>query len=112
MLYPNLETAQRCATYIRQQKPGNIDLIILQVEILKDRGSVSEVDYKVICEWLNIYAVAFPKSMYNVAKQFWQYFGEGISSREAQLCQKLFDAGEYIVTPYSKSSSESLHYCE
>jgi cystathionine gamma-synthase len=107
MLYPNLETAQRCATYIRQQEPGNFDLIILQVEIHKNRGSVSEVDYEVVSEWFNIYAVAFPKSTYSVAKQFWQCFGEGISSREAQLCQKLFDAGEYMVTQYSKSSGES-----
>lgn len=38
-------------------------------------------------------AVIFPQEHRNVAKAFWQHTGEGISSRRAEFCHKVFDEG-------------------
>ncbi|KAI9091767.1 pyridoxal phosphate-dependent transferase [Phlyctochytrium arcticum] len=42
----------------------------------------------------NLYVLLFPTEASNVAKQFWQHSGEGISSRFAEHCLKILEAND------------------
>ncbi|KAK3073276.1 Cystathionine gamma-synthase [Teratosphaeriaceae sp. CCFEE 6253] len=41
-------------------------------------------------------ALIYPKQLWPTAKSFWQHTGEGVSSRQAEFCQKAFDGGSMV----------------
>ncbi|KIW00900.1 hypothetical protein, variant 4 [Verruconis gallopava] len=87
MLFPSATTARRCVTFFRQHALDVPErhLRILNFE-LKEPDQMKYASPKVS-------AVLFPGEHWSVAKQYWQHTGDGVSSRRAQYCHELLNAG-------------------
>jgi cystathionine gamma-synthase len=88
MLFPSIKTARGCVSFI-QSRDSSICAEQLQVVdlVLDKHRADSDVLRKVSP---SISAVMFPRSLFPIAKQYWQHSGDGISSRRAEYCHGLF----------------------
>ncbi|KAL8719870.1 MAG: hypothetical protein Q9225_003195, partial [Loekoesia sp. 1 TL-2023] len=93
-LLPSHNVALRCVSFFQDQCqsfiPGLVPRIIDLIpaanagrETIRDQADVEPM----------VSAVIYPKKYSSVAKSFWQHSGEGISSRQAELCHRAFIDG-------------------
>ncbi|KAK5715694.1 Cystathionine gamma-synthase [Elasticomyces elasticus] len=94
MLFPTRSCAVRCKDFFLRQQP-TIDLSSLHIldYVPHPEKGPSAQSKKVLPR---VTALVYPKELWPVAKSFWQHTGEGISSRQADFCQKAFDDGSMV----------------
>lgn len=100
MIFPSYKVAKGCREFIKQKTTLNsCPMRILQLSTIPPR-TPDEESYRIEA---NIAAVFFPGSEFNVAKQFWQHSGQGISSRMGEYCfEELKLADEAIAREMEK----------
>jgi len=89
MLISSHLAAKRCADFIRSSAPGH-DLHNLRVLDFVRSSTSLEVN---VARALQFSAVLYPTELHPYAKAFWQHSGEGVSSRRAEYCRKLYEEG-------------------
>ncbi|KAK3618777.1 Cystathionine gamma-synthase [Elasticomyces elasticus] len=96
MLFPTHSCAVRCKDFFHRQRPtaDHSNLHILDFVPHPEKGPSAQS--KRVLPRLT--ALVYPKELWPVAKSFWQHTGEGISSRQADFCQKAFDDGSMVET--------------
>lgn len=106
LLFPSLRVAQDCLQFVTSQNPlcGARSHVISILP--NDRGT--EVDARLgysVPTW----AVCYDPAYQGIARAFWQHTGEGISSRRAETCLQMLEAGYYtaIPSPLSRGSAGS-----
>jgi len=93
LLVPSSRVADICARFILnhpQSKLHDNQMCILEL-VSQDWPNESSTQTELVSP--TIYACLFPQDHYPIAKQFWQHTGCGVSSRRAEYCKTLFDAG-------------------
>ena len=94
MLFPSSKCAQRCLDFIRSNALTASADEAKQMQVLDlGLGSNQPVSESLKTVSVSISAVIFPKSLFPVAKKYWQHSGDGISSRRAEFCHSLFQEG-------------------
>ena len=88
MLFPSSRTARRCLSFMSSREP---DLCASQVEVIDLVLDCSRASAEKFAKlYPSVSAVLFPKELFQIAKQYWQHTGDGISSRRAEFCHGLF----------------------
>jgi len=101
-LFPTANIAQRCVDFIRNKAPAGSALD--QVSVLRlVLDPAKEFTEAVESVKPSIAAAIFPKELFPVAKQYWQHSGDGVSSRRAEFCHRLFRDG--LLVPDNRSPS-------
>ena len=95
----------RCVQFLQKQALSSKESKeIRTISLYTCQGSYSTV---IKCERQSpspiVVAVVFPRNHFETAKTFWQHTGEGISSRRAEICYKLFKDGLLVTSPPSTS---------
>ncbi|KAL5116782.1 Cystathionine gamma-synthase [Pleosporales sp. CAS-2024a] len=85
MLFPTNITASRGRDFLLRNVP-DIQVRIVDLIPAAERERSEELD--IISP--RISAILYPAEHFSVAKQYWQHAGEGVSSRRAEYCFKLF----------------------
>ncbi|KAI9785861.1 MAG: hypothetical protein M1816_008188 [Peltula sp. TS41687] len=101
LLFPSRSVACRCVGFLRTQDSSLQTDEVRIVELVSNPKPGTDIAATNPTPGLS--AVIFPKSAFKVAKAFWQHTGEGISSRRADYCRRLFEEGVLggIVEPSS-----------
>lgn len=91
MLFPTHATASRCQDFILRYATDldKSKVHVLDLEPATEKANTD--DFALISP--RISAVLFPQDRFNIAKQFWQHSGDGVSSRRAEYCLHLFEKG-------------------
>lgn len=92
--------ALRCAEFIGSHAPAHELHNLRVLDFI--RGSAN-LDTS-IARALQFSAVIYPVNVHPHAKTFWQHAGEGVSSRRAEYCRKMYEEGILI----DQSSSEEF----
>lgn len=90
MLFPSIRSANRCIKFLELQSKKSLENQARAVMLLP---AVDERAHPRIVRTLRLAVLFFPSSLVKLAKTFWQHTGEGISSRQAHYCRKLFEEG-------------------
>ncbi|PYI07861.1 PLP-dependent transferase [Aspergillus sclerotiicarbonarius CBS 121057] len=94
MLFPSRKAAQRCLSFIKAKAESSIAGDVNIIDLFLDKSKeASEIIVKVSP---SISAVIFHRELFPIAKQYWQHSGDGISSRQAELCHSLFSDGKLV----------------
>ncbi|RAK96159.1 cystathionine gamma-synthase [Aspergillus ibericus CBS 121593] len=94
MLFPSRKSAQRCHGFINAKAGSSVSGDVKIIDLfLKKSKEVSEIIAKISP---SISAVIFHEDLFPIAKQYWQHSGDGISSRQAELCHSLFSDGKLV----------------
>lgn len=101
LLFPSRCVACRCVDFLRTQDSSLQADEVRIVDLISNPRPLTEVAATKPTPGLS--AVIFPKSAFKVAKAFWQHTGEGISSRRADYCRRLYEDG--VLTGRSESNS-------
>jgi cystathionine gamma-synthase len=95
MLFPSSKTARRCVNFILSKSPAQSADLIQVIDLVWDRLSATSATFAKT--FANnppaISAVLFPSELFPIAKQYWQHSGDGISSRQAEFCHRMFRDG-------------------
>jgi len=91
MLFPTRSCAIRCRDFIVHQNPTMNDSAIRILEFVAHPDKFSLADSKRVRP--RVTAVVYPQELWPTAKVFWQHTGEGVSSRQAEFCQRALDDG-------------------
>jgi cystathionine gamma-synthase len=85
LLFPSFLVAQRFELYLLRTCP----------QLARDSLGVVELDSSFNSSLVSarVWACFFPSHVAQIAKQFWQHTGDGVSSRRAEYCYSLFKAG-------------------
>jgi cystathionine gamma-synthase len=91
MLFPSYTAASRAREFIRREAPllNPQSVRIVDLEVVP--GEESKIGDGEIGPKISF--VLFPKANFATAKAFWQHTGEGVSSRRAEFCHRLYDNG-------------------
>ena len=99
-LFPSNSVATRCVKFFISQIPSLI--VGKTVRVVDFSPCLTALAGKEIDREAKIRpvvsAVIFPQIYHKVAKTFWQHTGDGISSRRADFCHKVFDEGFLYAT--------------
>lgn len=110
IVLPSSAVAARCARFLIRQVP--ILVIGRDVRIVDLCPIMSSLGGEVADSVTRLRAVAsaviFPQNHRTVAKAFWQHTGEGISSRRAEFCHKVFDEGLLSAVVYEGLEAPAL----
>lgn len=110
IVLPSSAVAARCAKFLISQVPTLV--IGRDVRIVELCPIMSSLDGEVADSVTRLRAVAsaviFPQNHKTVAKAFWQHTGEGISSRRAEFCHKVFDEGLLSAVVYESLEAPAL----
>jgi cystathionine gamma-synthase len=88
MLFPTHAIASRCRDWFSRQAP---DAQVRIVDLVPAAEQARSEEFAAISP--KISAILFPKTLFSIAKQFWQHTGDGVSSRRAEYCHSLFKEG-------------------
>jgi cystathionine gamma-synthase len=94
--FPTAKSAERCFQYLQREWPSEHLRIVsfaLAGKSLFNGWSLQDR------KWAHFYAVVYPQQLSDGALAFWRQSGDGISSRQAELCLQTID--------FSKSESFS-----
>jgi cystathionine gamma-synthase len=106
MLFPTHATASRCRDFFTRLAPDTqVRIVDLVPSEEKDRSE------ELVMISPRISAFLFPSIHFSIAKQFWQHSGDGVSSRRAEYCARLFKEG-LLVEPSTLSASPSRRMCK
>jgi cystathionine gamma-synthase len=101
LLFPSHGPASRCEDFFATQEPKlspNVRVVDLVPLSEKDRSE----EYALISPKISV--VFFPASHFNIAKNFWQHSGDGVSSRRAEFCLSQFEKGALIDVKTAKET--------
>jgi cystathionine gamma-synthase len=93
LLFPSHVSAARCKDFFATQVP-ELNQQVRIVDLVPLLGGSRTEELALISP--KISAVLFPKSVFKIAKAFWQHSGDGISSRRAEYCLSLFEKGVLV----------------
>lgn len=95
VLFPSSRYAILCLRFLHEQAPSETDLGNVHAFMLRSDGTITDLhlaqdtepdpndDPNLPTQRKPISAILYPKSLYPLAKAFWQHTGFGISSRQA-----------------------------
>lgn len=84
--------ATRCVDFIRARATAH-DLHNLRVlDFVRSSSSIESS----VAKALQFSAVVYPENIHPYAKTYWQHSGEGVSSRRAEYCRKMFEEGVLV----------------
>ena len=78
--------------------------LVFQGETTSDNNALSSI--------AKISAVMYPKEYSSIAKTFWQHTGDGVSSRRAEFCHRVFGDGHLTQRNSSNCPIESQRLCK
>jgi len=107
MLFPSHAVAARCVAFIHHQAPQLDSQRVRVIDLVPNPRLRKTGDSRRVSPAVS--AVVLPQENFPVAKAFWQHSGEGISSRRADYCHKLFSEGSLID---KDSASEEGRTCK
>ncbi|RPA75376.1 PLP-dependent transferase [Ascobolus immersus RN42] len=97
LIFLNKEAAEECRKYILIQQPSEekqLDIYIVELvpklDPPEDQAAETVADCMTLASRLHCAATIFPTKVAQLAKQFWQHAGMGISTRQATLLTLLF----------------------
>ncbi|KAL4792078.1 cystathionine gamma-synthase [Aspergillus venezuelensis] len=103
MLFPTNKAAQRCCDFMRAKADHDFTAEVRIIDLVLDKSlESSEIIAKISP---SVSAVIFHGDLFPEAKQYRQHSGDGISSRQAELCHTLFSESKRVD---SKSSPSKL----
>lgn len=91
LLFPSRSVACRCVDFLRTQEPSLQADEVRIVDLIFNPRPGRDIPATDTTPGLS--AVMFPKTVFKTAKEFWQHTGEGISSRRADYCRRLYEDG-------------------
>ena len=100
LLFPSHRLARECMMFIQQQDQSTRSnrTWVLDLDLPTGDDQAPSPGSA-----LRVSATLFPQAQFKLAKTFWQHTGEGISSRRADYCYRLFQ--EQLSKEESKGSS-------
>jgi cystathionine gamma-synthase len=104
MLFPTHATASRCQDFFRRMAP---DAPVRIIDLVPAAAEERSEELAVISP--KVSAVMYPQEHFDIAKQFWQHSGDGVSSRRAEYCHHLFQKGLLVE---STSLNQSPRFCK
>jgi cystathionine gamma-synthase len=104
MLFPTHATALRCQDFFRRMAP---DAPVRIVDLVP--AAAEERSEKLALISPKVSAVMYPQEHFDIAKQFWQHSGDGVSSRRAEYCHHLFQKGLLVE---STSINQLPRFCK
>lgn len=105
MLFPSHRAATHCQDFILGRDSA------IDIHSLRVLDFVPAPDHKDdgLAKAIRFSALFYPLDVHKHAKTFWQHTGEGVSSRRAEYCKKMFDEGVLV----EKGSVDGLErYCK
>lgn len=91
MIFPTERAATRCRDTLQDSsKPVDIVRFFLPTEIAESSNG----------QWIGFNAMLYPAELFEGAMAYWRNSGDGISSRQAEICLECFD--------YLRSSSANV----
>ncbi|KAK0249341.1 hypothetical protein B0A54_03754 [Friedmanniomyces endolithicus] len=94
MLFPTHSCGARCVEFFRRQQPEADRSNVRILDFVPHPEKAPPTQAKRVLP--RVTAVVYPEELWPTAKVFWQHTGEGISSRQADFCQKAFDEGSMV----------------
>jgi cystathionine gamma-synthase len=101
MLFPSLRTARRCADFVCARDLATRASQLRIITLVLDTQRINTEALKKAHP--SISALLLPKDAFNIAKEYWQHSGDGISSRRAEFCHGLFQEGLLVEDVVSSS---------
>lgn len=102
MLFPTSAAARRCLDFVRQRVEADVASRLDTVDLVLDAKDLASAPLSPA-----ISAVILPQQAFTVAKQYWQHTGDGISSRRAEFCHRLFRDQMLILASRSQPDHEA-----
>ncbi|ERT02760.1 hypothetical protein HMPREF1624_01062 [Sporothrix schenckii ATCC 58251] len=92
ILFPSRAAAARCKAFIEKHatEPSSLDGLHV-VHLALDSSKPESASFQTLAPTIS--AVTMQPSAFPFAKQYWQHSGDGVSSRRAEYCHKLFSEG-------------------
>ncbi|KAK5105824.1 hypothetical protein LTR62_002127 [Meristemomyces frigidus] len=94
MLFPTKSCGQGCIDFLIHQNPNADGSHIRLLEFVPHPEKLPAASLKRVLP--RAVTVVYPKGLWPTAKVFWQHTGEGLSSRQAEFCQKALDDGSMV----------------
>ena len=91
MLFPSNRAARRCLSFMNSREPALGTAQVEVIDLVLDYSRAPSETLKKL--FPSISAVLFTKELFQIAKQYWQHTGDGVSSRRAEFCHGLFQEG-------------------
>ncbi|OAA54516.1 cystathionine gamma-synthase [Niveomyces insectorum RCEF 264] len=99
ILFPSRRAAARCVEFVQYHfyggadaKEGGASPALSIVHLALDPAQPAAAPFRPLAPTISAVLLPSPEA-FAVAKQYWQHSGDGISSRRAEYCHKLFTAG-------------------
>ena len=92
MLFPSAAIAARCVEFFLRQAPHLEQRRSIRVLHISSQHGVGNGKFSMSAN-AHVSAVIFPQDQAWIAKVFWQHTGDGVSSRRAEFCHRLFEEG-------------------
>lgn len=89
MLFPSHSAAVHCRDFMLRQDPTMDDHVLRILDFVPSSADESSA----LVNQARFSSIFYPKSAFKHAKTFWQHTGEGVSSRRAEYCRKMYEEG-------------------
>ena len=92
MLFPTTSAAEKCKHFFENQgsKLGS------QLARIYNFVPNADINDSIAGKTLSFSAIIYSEALSKLAKAFWQHTGEGVSSRRAEYCRKLYEQGVLV----------------
>ncbi|KAL1899241.1 Cystathionine gamma-synthase [Sporothrix stenoceras] len=92
VLFPSRAAAARCKAFIEKYAtdPASLESLAV-VHLALDASNPGSASFRTLAPTIS--AVVMQQSAFPFGKQYWQHSGDGVSSRRAEYCHKLFSEG-------------------
>ena len=105
MLFPTHSVACRCQEFFNHHAPDLPPPTVRILDFAPAGDDEQPEEPSAISPRFS--AILFPEDRFNIAKQFWQHSGDGVSSRRAEFCSHFFEKGLLIEASTANQSSRS-----
>ena len=89
MLFTSHNAAVQCRDFMLRQDPTIDEHLLRILDFIPSLANESNT----FINQARFSSVMYPKSAFKHAKMFWQHTGEGVSSRRAEYCRRMFEGG-------------------
>jgi cystathionine gamma-synthase len=106
MLFPSPSVAMRCLDFIQNLAPASLASPIIVLDLALDISQPVSLLLKQLSP--RISAVIYPPDAHPFAKQYWQHTGDGVSSRRAEFCHRLFKDRLLVTTVAAQENAAKV----
>ncbi|CAK7266229.1 Cystathionine gamma-synthase [Sporothrix epigloea] len=105
VLFPNRAAAERCRDFMgKYATEASLLANLTIVHLALDSTNPESAPYRSLAPTIS--AVLMNPEAFPFAKQYWQHSGDGVSSRRAEYCHKLFTQGLLVRVSDSESPAQ------